>query len=301
MTRSSLGYVVITPVRNDEANLRTLADVLAAQTARPQRWVIVDNGSTDETGPAARELAARHSWIAPLDAGSQGELMRGAPIVRAFHAAIRQLDFKPDVVVKLDADITLEADHFELLLREFEANPKLGIAGGAGYERDRDGVWRQRHGTGAGVWGANRAYRWACLQAILPLEERMGWDTLDLVKAEVHGWEARVVYHLPFHHHRPEGKRDGGRARTWAIQGGAAHYMGYRFSYLLVRTLYRMLQQPAAVALLWGYLRASIQGQPRCSDAAVRAHVRRAQSWRRLPVRIREARRPRAAFDRRGD
>ena len=298
MSSSLLRYVVVTPVRNDEHNLRTLAGVLTAQTVQPERWVVVDNGSTDETTAAARELASAHSWIQALEVEAPGKMMRGGPIVRAFHAALEQLDFEPDVVVKLDADITFEADHFERVLAAFEENRNLGIAGGAGYERDSNGAWRQRHGTGAGVWGANRAYRWACLQAILPLEERMGWDTMDLVKAHVHGWDVEVLYDIPFRHHRPEGRRDGARARTWAIQGAASHYMGYRFSYLLVRTLYRTLQEPSAIALLWGYLTAAARREPRLADAHVRAHVRREQSLRRLPRRIREARRPRAVFDR---
>lgn len=298
MTGSPLRYVVVTPVRNDEHNLRTLESVLAAQTVRPERWVVVDNGSTDATSAAAHELASEHAWIRALDVEAPGKMMRGGPIVRAFHAALKELDFEPDVVVKLDADITFEVDHFERVLAAFRENPALGIAGGAGYERGADGAWRQRHGTGAGVWGANRAYRWDCLRAILPLEERMGWDTLDLVKARVHGWDVEVLYEIPFRHHRPEGRRDGARARTWAIQGAASHYMGYRFSYLLVRTLYRTLQEPSAIALLWGYLAAAARREPRLADNDVRAHVRREQSLRRLPRRIREARRPRAVFDR---
>jgi hypothetical protein len=299
MSGTTLSYAVVTPVRNDEENLRSLADALVGQTLVPERWIIADNGSTDSTTVIARQLAAQHSWINALDVPTSGGLMRGAPIVRAFHAAVAQLETEPDVVVKLDADITFEVDHFERLLREFDADDRLGIAGGAGYERDNQGVWRQRHGTGAGVWGANRGYRWACLQAILPLEERMGWDTLDLVKATVHGWTARVIRDLPFWHHRPEGKRDGQRARTWAIQGGAAHYMGYRPSYMLVRTLYRALQEPSALALLWGYAGAALRREPTCSDKEVRAYVRQAQSLRRLPVRVREALRPRAALSRR--
>ena len=293
----ALAYVVVTPVRNEAKSLPSLAEALAAQTEQPQRWIIADNGSTDSTRATALELGSRYPWAAAFDVATDGELMRGAPIVRAFHAALEELDSEPDVVVKLDADITFEADHFERLLAEFETNPALGIASGVCYERGDDGVWRQRHGTGAGVWGAARAYRWACLQAILPLEERMGWDTIDMIKASVRGWDARVVEDLPFRHHRPEGIRDGSRARSWAIQGRASHYMGYRFSYLLVRTLYRSLQDPSAVALLWGYLAAALRRQPTCADSDVRAYLRRAQSVRRLPLRIREARKPRASLD----
>jgi poly-beta-1,6-N-acetyl-D-glucosamine synthase len=289
-------YAVITPVRNEQDHVRSLAAALAAQTSSPARWVITDNGSTDATEATVRELAARYSWATLLDTGHQGELMRGGPIVRAFHAGIEHLDFEPDIVVKLDADITFEADYFERLLTEFEKDDRLGIASGSCYERDPEGTWRQRHGTGAGVWGANRAYRWECLRELLPLEERMGWDTLDLLKASVHGWRTKVVEELPFRHHRPEGVRDGSRMRAWASQGRAAHYMGYRFTYLLARTLYRALRDPAALALLAGYAAAALRREPFCSDAALRASVRQAQSWRQMPARIREARRPRAAM-----
>ena len=300
MSAASLRYVVVTPVRNDEENLRTLATALAEQTLQPERWIIVDNGSTDSTRTTIRALEATYAWITGIESPSAGELMRGAPIVRAFHTAVATLDDDDaDVVVKLDADITFAPDHFERLLAEFERAPRLGIAGGIGYERGADGTWRQRHGTGAGVWGANRAYRRACLQEILPLEERMGWDTIDLIKATVRGWQISVFYDLPFRHHRVEGKRDGRRARTWAIQGRASHYMGYRPSYMLVRTLYRALQEPSALALMRGYLAAALQREPKCQDITVRNFIRRSQSLRRLPQRMGEARRPREALGRR--
>lgn len=292
---SRLRYAVVTPVRNDEQHLRSLAQALEAQTVRPDQWVIADNGSSDGTPAVAKELASSSSWIAALEAGAQGDLMRGAPIVRAFHAGLERLDGEPDVLVKLDADISFEPDYFERLLDEFAADPSLGIASGSCYEQGTDGVWRQRHGTGAGVWGANRAYRWECLRSLLPLEERMGWDTLDLVKASIRGWETRVI-ELPFRHHRPEGVRDGRRTQAWANQGRAAHYMGYRFSYLLARTAYRALRDPSALALLAGYASAQFRREPRCPDRALRSSVRRSQRWRQLPTRIREARRPRAAL-----
>ena len=298
MSDAALRYAVVTPVRNDEDNLRRLATALAAQTLRPTRWLIVDTGSSDGTLRLVDELERTHPWIDALATGSNGAVMRGAPIVRAFHAGVAALADDVDAVVKLDADITFEPDHFERVLERFARDASLGIAGGVGYERTADGAWRQRHGTGPGVWGANRVYRRECLEEILPLEERMGWDTVDLIKATVRGWRTAVFYDIPFRHHRAEGKRDGTRARTWAIQGRASHYMGYRFSYLLVRTLYRAVQEPSAIALLRGYLAAVLRREPRCTDTSVRAYVRRSQSLRHLPARIVEARRPRAALDR---
>jgi biofilm PGA synthesis N-glycosyltransferase PgaC len=290
-----LEYAIITPVRDEADNLRRLAPCLAGQTAVPAAWIIVDDGSSDGTADLIASLAREHPWIRLTSAGGEA-LARGGPIVRAFNAGLAALDPLPEVVVKLDADISMGADHFESLLSEFARDPKLGIAGGIGYEEQADGVWRQRHGTGAGVWGACRAYRRECLTDVLPLEQHMGWDTLDLVKANVKGWKTEVFYELSFRHHRVEGERDGHRMRTSKIQGEAAYFMGYRPSYLLVRTLYRTLRDPAAVGLLIGYARARARRGPRCADPALRDYVRAQQSWRRLPLRAREALRPRTVL-----
>jgi hypothetical protein len=202
------------------------------------------------------------------------------------------------VVVKLDADISFEPDHFRRLVSEFERDPALGIASGTAYEQDGHRAWRQRHGTGPGVWGAARGYRRGCLDAILPLEERMGWDTLDLISANVRGYATRVVGDLPFLHHRTEGERDRSRLFHWANQGRAAHYMGYRPSYLVARTLYRGVREPSAIGILYGYLEAALRRSSRCADTEVVEFVRREQSLSRLPRRIREAIRPRKPLER---
>ena len=288
-----LSYAIVTPARDEAENVRRLARSLAAQAATPATWLLVDDGSEDGTRQLVQSLAQEHAWIR-LATTDGGALARGAPIVRAFHHGLTALDPLPDVVVKLDADMSMPPDHFQRLLAEFERDPRLGIAGGIGYEKGADGVWRQRHSTGPPVWGGCRAYRRECLREILPLEERMGWDTLDLIKANLKGWATKVFYDLAFRHHRAEGERDGRRFHVSMIQGEAAHYMDYRPSYLVVRTAFRMRHEPAAIGLLIGFARAWASRRPRCADDELRRYVRDQQRLRKLPVRAREARRPRA-------
>jgi biofilm PGA synthesis N-glycosyltransferase PgaC len=288
-------YAVVTPVRDEEANLRRLAACLAAQTVVPETWVVVDDGSSDGTAAFVRELAREQPWIRLASSGGTS-LARGAPIVRAFHAGLEELEPLPAFVVKLDADISFEPDHVERLLAEFERDPRLGIASGTCFELDPAGTWRERNATGPAVWGACRAYRSECLLDVLPLDEHMGWDTLDQLKAHLNGWETRVLYDLPFRHHRPEGARDGHRFRTAAIQGAGAYYLGYRVSYLFVRTLFRSLRDPASLGSLIGYARARMRREPQCPDLQLRAYVRHEQSLRQLRQRVREALRPRGTL-----
>ncbi|MFZ1908150.1 MAG: glycosyltransferase, partial [Burkholderiales bacterium] len=43
------GYLLISPCRNEAAYMRETLDSVIGQSVRPSLWVIVDDGSTDET------------------------------------------------------------------------------------------------------------------------------------------------------------------------------------------------------------------------------------------------------------
>jgi poly-beta-1,6-N-acetyl-D-glucosamine synthase len=285
---TDLEYAVVTPARNEAENLRRLAASLAAQTAAPSWWVIVDNGSTDDTPELARSLAAELAWVRLAEAPAAGGTERGAPITRAFEAGVDVLDADPDVIVKVDADISFDPDHFARLLAEFAADPRLGIASGGALELDA-GAWRPRYNTGASVWGAARAYRRACLAAVRPLEASMGWDGIDELKAQLGGWTTRTVPGLTFRHHRGEGARDGSPWKPWIARGRASHYMGYRGWYLALRALHHARKEPRAIGMLWGYATAVAGRRPVCQDAQVRSHLRQNQRIRHLATRRREA------------
>ena len=280
-------YVVIAPAQRGR-ELACLAEVLRAQSASPLTWIIVDNGSTDHTPTVARELTTRHSSIRLLTAPGAPTPTRGGPVVRAFHAGVASLPEPVDVVVKLDADVSFDPNYFEDLLQEFENDERLGMASGAGHLQEGE-AWRRVYVPGDHVWGPARAYRWACLQAVLPLEEAIGWDGIDEIKARLAGWTTRNVPYLPFHHHRLLGLRDGSRRRQWINLGESAHYIGYRPSYTLLRGLFRMRHDPWAIAIVWGYAEAILAGKPRCSDPLVRDYVRRRQRLRALPRLISDA------------
>jgi poly-beta-1,6-N-acetyl-D-glucosamine synthase len=286
--RVGLTYSIITPARDEAESLPRLADALRRQTRLPSRWVIAVNASTDETETVAEAIAAETDWARVLVMSETARRERGAPIVRALHAGLEFLDIRPDVVVNVDADVTMDADYFERLMEAFEQNASLGIAGGSAWEQV-NGVWRQRFVTGGTVWGATRAYRWSCLKDVLPLEERHGWDGVDQLKARARGWHTRTFTDLPFRHHRVEGYHDESRWAHWRANGETAHFMGYRAWYLVARALYRMRCDPAAVGLVYGYLSASVRRSPRLQDPRARAVLRADQRIGNLFRRRREA------------
>jgi biofilm PGA synthesis N-glycosyltransferase PgaC len=285
---SRLSYAVVTPVRNEAHNLPRLAEALDAQRHRPETWVIVDTGSADETDAIAAGLRNRHDWVRLTALEDAGGLMRGGPIARAFEVGLESLSPLPDVIVKLDADVSFEPEYFETLLAAFAADPELGIASGTCTEL-QDSEWRERHVTGTTVWGASRAYRRECLLEVLPLEHRMGWDGVDEFRANARGWKTRTLKTLPFRHHRREGERDGAPRRARLAQGRAARFLGYRFWYLALRALWHARKELSALAMIWGYVQAAMHREPRCADPAAREYLRRQQSMRTLPRRAAEA------------
>lgn len=286
--KQSLSYVVITPARNEGNNLRRLAASMIEQTATPARWLVVDNGSTDDTPEVVQSLAAEHAWIKLVSVLGDAVPRRGAAVVRAFHAGLEHVwDLSADIVVKLDADVSFEADYFHAQLQAFAADPKLGISAGVCLEPNAQGEWEAARVTRGHVRGAVRAYRAACLRDVLPLEERIGWDGIDELQAQAKGWSTRTLPTLSFLHHRSLGARES-KWHKWDRQGEMAHFMRYRPSYLLARTAYHVPTEPQAIAMLWSYIVARAQRKPTSAAADALEHLRGQQSLRALPARIGE-------------
>jgi biofilm PGA synthesis N-glycosyltransferase PgaC len=293
---TALTYALVTPAHNELEHLPRLMRAVSAQTVLPSAWIVVDDGSTDGMRPVADQMAGRVPWLRVMDAPKDvrpewSQIPSGRRAGRdviAFQAGVDSLAELPDIVVKLDADVAFAPDYFERLLSEFARDPQLGVASGTCLEL-KDGVWSERHVTAGHVWGATRAYRRECLPAVLPLEIRLGWDGVDLLRAALAGWATRTLCDIPFEHHRPEGAREGSAFHAWLAQGWSAWYMGYRPSYLLVRALHHGRRDPSAVGLLIGYLNSAVRREERYPDAPVRAILRQRQRLRTLPRRGREA------------
>jgi len=288
--KSPASYAVVTPARNEAENLPRLAESLRAQHPPPSAWVIVDNESTDGTGDVVRQLIARDPWIRGVSAPEAEGIVRGGTVTRAFHAGLAALDAGYDIVVKVDADVSFPPHHFERVLAAFAKSPDLGIASGVCLELSEAGGWQQRYTTAESAWGAARAYRRECLEAVLPLEERMGWDGIDSLKASLHGWRTQTLDGIEFRHHRREGQRDGARHRAWAAQGRAMHYMGYRWWYVVARALFHARREPVALVMVAAFIASALRREPICPDLGVREQLRSRQTLRSLPRRLREAR-----------
>ena len=276
-------YSIISPVRDEADYLNVTAASIVSQTHRPQRWVIVDDGSTDGTHSIAERWAADHPWITVISSGSRHERTRGAPIVAAFRRGLRELDERPDVVVKLDGDLFLPAHYFEWVASVFERDPRAGVVGGTVWMPE-NGRWRLDYGTTShNVHGVAKAYRYACLEDIGGLRESMGWDGIDEYAARARNWHVHALGELSILHYKPRGSKQPPLRSRWEEGRGNA-FMGYRWDFMLLRAAYRaMVERPrllGGLALLAAFADARLRRLPQVPDPSAIAELRREQARR---------------------
>lgn len=272
-----------TPVRNEARHLGVMADSVTAQTRRPDRWVIGDDGSSDGTGELAAALTRALDWADVLD--PEPAHSTAIPDRLATGAAVRALnriltaadDDEPYThVVKLDGDIELPPNYIERLLAAFEARPALGICGGIMLERFGSS-WRPVRQPSTHAPPPARMWSVACLDAIGGLHELLGWDTIDEVYARMRGFETVGYPSLPVRHLRAAGSAQGairGRARH-----GACAYIAHQPpGWVVLRgAKVAVTLRPFGLgggAFVWGYANAHRRDLPRVPDEAFRSYVR---------------------------
>src|SRR5438552_2102110 len=125
----TLSYVLITPARNEAALIEKTLQSVVAQTILPKRWIIVSDGSTDDTDEIVRKYQPGREWLELIRLPERKERNFAAK-VNAFNAGYGRVKALPFAVIgNLDADVSFGGDYMEYLLGKFEAMPKLGVAG----------------------------------------------------------------------------------------------------------------------------------------------------------------------------
>ena len=278
-------YAVISPVRNEADYLGFTIASLQNQTVRPAIWVIVNDGSSDETSQIAKAAAQQFDWIHVVDREDRGYRKPGGGVVDAFydgyaHIATTEWQY----VVKLDGDLTLAENYFEQCLGRFQKDAKLGIGGGTVCKKVNGELLPESTiAPTFHVRGATKIYRRPCWEQIGGLIRAPGWDTVDEVKANMLGWVTYSFPEIKVHHHRPAGQAQGAW-KDWVKNGLANYISGYHPLFMLFKCFTRLWQKPygvAAVGLFYGFLSGYLKKTPQVEDQAMIRYFRR-QQIRRL-------------------
>ncbi len=272
--------------------MRKTLDSVVAQTVTPARWVIVDDGSTDETPQILADYAARHDWIEIVQKPDRGHRAVGPGVIEAFYAGYATLD--PAAYTyscKLDLDLVLPPRYFEILIERMQANPRIGTCSGKPYVRQDGQLISERRGDEMSV-GMTKFYRQSCFQAIGGYVHEVMWDAIDCHRARSLGWIA-VSWDDPelrFEHLRPMGSSQTSIYTGRRRHGFGQYFMGSDPLFYLATCVFRMRERPyilGGLAMLQGYLGAWMRGDRQYEDAELRAFIR---AYQRRALRVGKAR-----------
>lgn len=283
-TRASRRYCLISPCRNEQEYMRRTLDSVTGQSIPPALWVVVDDGSTDQTPEILAEYAARFDYIRVVSRPDRGKRSVGPGVVDAFYAGYETIDSATfDYVCKLDLDLDLPPKYFEILIERMEADPVIGTCSGkAWYVDERSGrLVSEKCGDEMSV-GMTKFYRTSCFREIGGFVREVMWDGIDCHRCRMLGWIA-VSWDDPdlrFTHLRPMGSSQQGIWTGRTRHGFGQWFMGTTPVYMAASALYRTTRPPLVVgglAMGWGYVRSAITRKQRLDDPEFRRFLRRYQ------------------------
>src|SRR3954453_19468044 len=125
--------LIISPVRNESAHIERVVRAVAAQELQPARWIVSDDGSTDDTLAILRRLEPEVPFLTVRSAdqaerGPVADRLATAAAPRNFNGALATVYWRDYThVMKLDGDIELAPSYLRELMERFDREPRLGL------------------------------------------------------------------------------------------------------------------------------------------------------------------------------
>jgi glycosyltransferase involved in cell wall biosynthesis len=276
-------YVLITPARNEAAFIEKTILAIIRQTVKPAKWVIVSDGSMDETDEIVNKYVREHTWMELLRIPERAERHFGGKAIAFNTGCDRVRHVAYDIIGNLDADITFDEDHFEFLLNKFAQDKTLGVAGTP--FREGNTQYDYRFSRKEHVSGACQLFRRECFDMIggyVPLKGG-GIDLTAVVTARMRGWKTETFTEKACLHLRPMGKA-GPHYLKYTFKSGHGDYMlGVHPVWQFFRSIYQMSTKPLFLSgflLLSGYFWGLITHLPKpVSEEFVRFRRREQMRW----------------------
>lgn len=270
-------------------------DTVVSQSIRPAKWIIVDDGSTDATPRILAEYAHRHPWIEIVTREDRGHRAVGPGVVDAFYsgyATIKPNDY--EFICKLDLDLRLPPRYFEILMKRMTDEPLIATCSGKAYLEQDGELLPERHGDETSL-GMTKFYRVACFEAIGGFVREVMWDGIDCHQCRMKGWIACSwdEPELRFVHLRPMGSSQDSIFKGRMRHGYGQYFMGTGLLFMFASAISRVNQKPyllGSAAMLWGWVKAALQGKPRYENPEFRRFLRAYQRRALLVGKARAAR-----------
>ncbi|SFM56807.1 glycosyltransferase [Methanolobus profundi] len=277
-------YILVTPCKDEEVSLPKLAESVINQEITPVLWIIVDDGSTDNTPDILDELCSNHSWIRsvrlnekPRDLG-----VHVSHVYRTgFNTAIeycKKNDIKYNYIASVDADIILDEDYYSTLMAEFESDSKLGICSGhVGNIINGSIVWSNFRDDlpsgGARLWNIQ------CFNDTGGFLLTCSPDSVSNVKAKLKGWKTRQFIKTKALSTRPYSSAQG-QWKGYKRLGSNNYFIGYSPIHVLLKGTKMLYSKKGyhkpgiGIAYIMGYFTDFILLKPQIEDEDILNYYR---------------------------
>jgi biofilm PGA synthesis N-glycosyltransferase PgaC len=242
-------YWACVVARNAESHLRTTLDSLLNQDLGPEQVIIVNDGSTDETGEILANYADRHpDSIQVMNLPDRGYDIRRVPrnINLAWNKAQNKRLRTKYFMISGD-DCRYPKDYAQSTISRMNNDPHIAVA--SGFPRSGRAVSTEHSPSGSGRM--IRCSFWKAIGEEYPV--KAGWETWLLYKALEKRLEVKLFDDLIYEHLRPRGT-----VHQFGYWGAAMHALGYHPLYALGRIAKNFVTRKTTlkglVNMLEGYL-----------------------------------------------
>ncbi|AKB31532.1 Glycosyltransferase [Methanosarcina siciliae HI350] len=271
-------YVLITPVKDEEKNLPEVIESLISQTVKPVLWLIIDDGSTDNSPKIIHRYVSRYPWIKTIRLPPQPRdiIFHVSYVYKSgFDFLLKYCDrnkLSYNFIASMDADTVLEKEYFEKILRKFELSNKLGIASGGLYH-EIDGKLKLSGQAENFPSGTGRVWSKECFFDTGGFLLEPSADSISNIKAIMRGWQIYRFNEIRMIEKRLTGSAEG-LWKGFKYNGYMAYYLNKNPILILLNVFDYTLKKPhyTGVAFLLGYIRSFIKCEERIKDREIREY-----------------------------
>ena len=246
MIKNNVKYIIITPAYNEADYIERTIEGVLAQSVLPNEWIVVDDGSTDDTARIIQKYAKEYSWIQYLyhkKETSQNYYASNVHAIMTGYAQVNTVNY--DFLAILDADISLPKDYYERIFDKFGQDKKLGVASGV-YQDLVNGRLRKVLNDRRSTPKAIQVFRKECFEQLggyLPLKYG-GEDTCSCIMARMNGWKSWSFPELCVVHNKPVGTGHAGNMLKIRFRHGLNEYgLATHPLFMLVKSLRRCIKE----------------------------------------------------------
>ena len=196
-------YALVTAARNEEDYIAQTLGSVVAQEVLPEIWYVVDDNSTDNTAQIIHDYSEKYPFIECIQLQNSENRNFACQVWAQQEGYSRLTGMELDFIGMLDGDIRLPSNYYRVMMKRFELNKGLGIAGGWIYE-EKNGKFRPRSTNNPNsVPGGIQFFRKQCFHDVgngyIPMKYG-GMDWVAELKARRSGWKTRAYSDIRVDH-----------------------------------------------------------------------------------------------------